>query len=243
MAKRKPVNRKMSPPPVPLEEREGEVVGFPFFNLEAPEGFYKIDSFKSYVTDAQRDYRSPIAPTHQDIRMFVEHAAGFASLSASRELHIVNAHKFASAAIADLENIRRVARRLLKMESEKFEEIFNSGTKLTEATAKIRQRESLLRQTAQLAAFAENRPYVAPPPTGQVITAGTTHTALKAVEANIEALLRDRKICKKPLVPTMSDPLARAFIWPNSGKIEPRRLRRPEIKLLSFVSLPPLGRT
>jgi hypothetical protein len=98
------------------------------------------------------------------------------------------------------------------MESEKFEEIFNSGTKLTEATAKIRQRESLLRQTAQLAAFAENRPYVAPPPTGQVITAGTTHTALKAVEANIEALLRDRKICKKPLVPTMSDPLARAFI-------------------------------
>jgi hypothetical protein len=51
MAKRKPVNRKMSPPPVPVEVRNGEIVGFPFFDLNEAEGFYKIDSFKSYFAD------------------------------------------------------------------------------------------------------------------------------------------------------------------------------------------------
>jgi hypothetical protein len=121
MAIRKPVNRKMSPPPVPLEERHGEVVGFPFFNLDAVDGFYKIDSFKSYIAGAAPfDHRNRIVPPYQEIRMFVEHAGGWASLSASNETHSLDAHKFASDAIADLEKLQRIAKRLLKTGSEPF---------------------------------------------------------------------------------------------------------------------------
>jgi hypothetical protein len=55
----------MSPPPVPLEERHGEVVGFPFFNLDAVDGFYKIDSFKSYIAGAAPfDHRNRIVPPY-----------------------------------------------------------------------------------------------------------------------------------------------------------------------------------
>jgi hypothetical protein len=213
MAIRKPVNRKMSPPPVPLEERNGEVVGFPFFNLDAPEGFYKIDSFKSYMAGAAPlDFRNEIVPPYQEIRMFVEHAAGWASLRASNETHSVDAHKFAGAAIANLEKIQHITKRLLKASSEHFEDLFRSGTELTESAAKIQQEESFLLQKARLDALAQNRPYVAPPPSDKIVSVRNMYAGLKDFEAKIEAFLRDRKLKKRPHIPSRSDPLARVFI-------------------------------
>lgn len=202
MAMRKTANRKMIPPPVPVEERNGEIVSFPFFDPSAAEGFYKIDAFKRCF-DASQEY--------QEIRMFVEQAAGFASMCASREVKSIEAYKFASTVIADLEKLQYAAKRLLKVDTEKFEELFNFGTTLTTLAAEIQLRESSLRSKGQLDAFAANRPYVAPPPSGKIISARTVYVALKDVEAKIEALLHDRKLHKRR-VPSRSDPLARIFI-------------------------------
>jgi hypothetical protein len=238
MAKRKPVNRKMSPPRVPVEVRDGEIVGFPFFDLNEPEGSYKIDSFKSYFADIRQDFSYPAVPPYQDVRMFVEHAAERACRGASGEAHSVEAYKFASGAISDLEGIRRTARRLLKVDPENFADLFNAGTRLTEAASEIRRNEEQVRQTAQLDAFAHGRPYVPPPPTGKLISAHETYCALKDFDTKVEALLHDRKLRKRQLVPSRSDPLARVFIEEMSGfwkDSRPNALRGDQAAFIRFL--------
>jgi hypothetical protein len=217
MAKRKPVNRKMSPPPVPLEGIDGEVVGFPFLNLDEAEGFYKIDSFKSYFADIPQDVTYPAVPPYQDVRMFVEHAAMRACIGTSSEARSVEVYKFAHGAISDLEKIRRIAKRLLKMAPENFADLFNAGTRLTEPASKIGQNEQQMRQTAELDAFAHGRPYVPPPPIVRFISAHETYCALKDLDIKVEALLHDRKLRERQLVPSRSDPMARVFIDEISG--------------------------
>jgi hypothetical protein len=103
------------------------------------------------------------------------------------------------------------------VDPENFVYLFAAGTRLTEAASKTQQNEQQVRQTADLDAFAQGRPYAPPPSTGKFISAHETYCALKDFDTKVEALLRDRKVRERKLVPSRSDPLARVFIEEMSG--------------------------